>query len=65
MLPVDFSVVGTVHSHPSGACYPSDADLDLFRRFGWIHIIACSPYGMRSWAAYNSLGEPIQLEVVD
>src|SRR5437879_13435755 len=26
-LPADFSVVGTVHSHPSGVYEPSDADL--------------------------------------
>jgi len=26
MLPIDFSVVGTVHSHPSGNLKPSPAD---------------------------------------
>ncbi len=65
MLPIDFTIVGTVHSHPSGACYPSDADLDLFRRYGWVHIIACRPYSMKSWAAYDAAGEPKELEVVD
>jgi len=24
MLPIDFTIVGTVHSHPSGACHPSE-----------------------------------------
>jgi proteasome lid subunit RPN8/RPN11 len=65
MLPIDFTVVGTAHSHPSGVCYPSEADLDLFRRFGWVHIIVCRPYSMTSWAAYDGLGEPKDLKVVD
>ena len=65
MLPIDFTIVGTVHSHPSGVCLPSDADLDLFRRYGWMHIIVCRPYSTRSWAAYNAAGEPMDLTVVD
>ena len=63
-LPVDFSVVGTVHSHPTGSCRPSEADLDLFRRRGWVHIIVCMPYDMSSWRAYNGRGEPMHLDVV-
>ena len=65
MLPIDFTIVGTVHSHPSGACYPSNADVELFLKYGWIHIIACSPYDMNSWAAFNIRGEPTELKVVD
>jgi len=65
MLPIDSSVVGSVHSHPSGACFPSGADLDLFRRFGWIHIIACSPYDRSSWRAFDGLGETRELKVID
>jgi proteasome lid subunit RPN8/RPN11 len=65
MLPIDFTIVGTVHSHPSGACYPSDADLELFRKYGWIHIIACRPYDRNSWAAFNIRGEETKLKVVD
>ncbi len=30
MLPIDFSIVGTVHSHPSYSAKPSSADLQLF-----------------------------------
>ena len=39
MLPIDFSIVGTVHSHPSGIPIPSHADLELFDKYGRIHII--------------------------
>jgi len=65
MLPIDFAVRGTVHSHPSGTPLPSEADLDLFRRFGRRHIIIGSPYNERSWRAYDGRGEPIRAEVVD
>ncbi len=64
-LPIDFTVVGTAHSHPSGSCRPSGADLDLFRRFGWVHIIVCEPYDRRSWAAYDGRGARKELKVVD
>ena len=39
MLPIDFSIVGTVHSHPSISFHPSDADIFLFRKFGKVHIV--------------------------
>jgi proteasome lid subunit RPN8/RPN11 len=65
MLPIDFSVKGTVHSHPSSNPRPSGADLELFARFGSTHIIVAEPYDEQSWRAYNSRGEPIRLEVID
>ncbi|MEM4161172.1 MAG: Mov34/MPN/PAD-1 family protein [Thermoplasmata archaeon] len=65
MKPADFSIVGTVHSHPSPYPIPSGADLSLFERFGWLHIIVAYPYNMRSWKAYNGHGEEIKVEVVE
>lgn len=65
MLPIDFSVKGTVHSHPSPNPSPSGADRELFARFGSTHIIVASPYNLRTWRAYNGSGDPIQMEVVD
>ena len=64
MLPIDFSVVGTVHSHPSGNYRPSEADLHLFSKFGRIHIIVGSPYTPATWQAYNHDGTPLTLDVV-
>jgi proteasome lid subunit RPN8/RPN11 len=64
MLPIDLSVVGTVHSHPSRSNRPSRADLDLFGRFGSTHIITCLPYDTKSWRAYNYDGRPVELEVI-
>ena len=65
MLPIDFSVVGTVHSHPSGEPIPSGADFQLFQKFGYVNIITAYPYDSDSWRAWSLTGEPYELEVVD
>jgi len=41
-LPIDFSVVGVAHSHPSGALRPSIVDLNKF--YGRIMLITAYPY---------------------
>jgi len=67
MQPPDImlSVVGIVHSHPSGHFRPSSADTFFFSKFGNTHIIVGRPYNINSWGAYDAYGEPIELEVVD
>ncbi|HLA47563.1 MAG: Mov34/MPN/PAD-1 family protein [Candidatus Thermoplasmatota archaeon] len=64
MLPPDFSVVGTVHSHPSGVFEPSDEDLHLFSKFGGVHIVVGYPYRETTWGAWDHAGRPVTLEVV-
>ncbi len=55
---------GTVHSHPSGALWPSKQDLIFFRR-GEVNLIVGSPYDRNSWKAFDRSGNPIHLKVVD
>jgi proteasome lid subunit RPN8/RPN11 len=64
MLPVDLGVAGTVHSHPSGALHPSEADVNLFRHWGRRHLILGAPYGPGSWRAYDGNGREVHLDVV-
>jgi proteasome lid subunit RPN8/RPN11 len=64
MLPIDFSIIGTVHSHPSGIPRPSKADLTLFDKYGKVHIIVASPFNEYSWKSYNYLGNEIDIEIV-
>ncbi|MFY9716361.1 MAG: Mov34/MPN/PAD-1 family protein [Thermoplasmata archaeon] len=64
MLPVDLSIVGTVHSHPSGALHPSEADLRLFRSWGRRHLIVGSPFTQGAWRAYDGNGRETTLKVV-
>ena len=62
MLPMDFSIVGTVHSHPSGNISPSNTDLNHF--FGRILMIVGYPFeGKRCVAVYDSNGENLPLEI--
>jgi len=64
MLPIDFSIVGTVHSHPSPVPRPSEADLHLFQKHGRVHIIAAYPFNENSWKAYDYNGEEIEMNIV-
>jgi proteasome lid subunit RPN8/RPN11 len=41
-LPIDFSVIGVAHSHPSGALRPSVVDLNKF--YGKLMLITAYPY---------------------
>ncbi len=62
MFAGDFSIVGTVHSHPSGNNSPSDTDLNYF--FGRILMIVGYPYeGKSCIAAYDSNGNKVPIEV--
>ena len=64
MLPIDFSIIGTVHSHPSPVPRPSDADLHLFGKFGRVHIIVASPFNEHSWKAYDYNGNDLEIKIV-
>lgn len=64
MMPIDFSVVGTVHSHPSFRAVPSEADVQLFGKFGRVHIIMARPYSLDSWNAFDHEGNELVVEVV-
>ena len=58
----DFSLVGTVHSHPSGNITPSHVDMNYF--FGRILMIVGPPFeGKECIAAYDSNAETIPIEI--
>ena len=62
MFTGDYSLVGTVHSHPSGNISPSDTDLNYF--FGRVLMIVGYPFeGKGCIAAYDSEGEKILIEI--
>ena len=62
MFAGDFTLVGTVHSHPSGNISPSHVDLNYF--FGRILMIVGPPFeGKECIAAYDSKGDKIPIEI--
>lgn len=65
MLPIDYSIVGTVHSHPSYSNRPSREDILMFSKYGKVHIIVCMPYDERSWRGYDWRGREIEIEVIE
>jgi len=63
MLPTDFSIMGTAHSHPSGVLTPSVGDLNNF--YGRIMVIAAYPYqSEQNVAVFNREGTPIKYEII-
>lgn len=61
-LPVDFSIMGTTHSHPSGSLKPSTKDLN--QAYGRILMIAAHPYENEAdVAVYDRNGNRLELQV--
>jgi proteasome lid subunit RPN8/RPN11 len=63
-LPMDFSIVGTMHSHPSGNFKPSSADLNHF--FGKILMVVAFPFQDQAHTAvYDRLGRRLTLQITE
>jgi len=62
-LPIDFSVMGVAHSHPSGALRPSVIDLNKF--YGRIMLITAYPYQTeKNMAIFDREGKQLKYVVV-
>ncbi len=60
----DFSLVGTVHSHPSGNISPSHVDMNYF--FGRILMIVGYPFeGSKCVVAYDSNADKLPIEITE
>jgi proteasome lid subunit RPN8/RPN11 len=64
MKPIDFTIVGTVHSHPSGVTIPSEEDLNLFSKTGKLHLIVGYPFGLTNFSAYDRNGNRIEVKLI-
>jgi proteasome lid subunit RPN8/RPN11 len=63
MLPIDFSIVGTLHSHPSGSLEMSTQDVN--HMYGRVSLLTAFPYGLGDVAAYNKQAEKLTIRVTD
>ena len=57
-LPLDFSVVGIAHSHPSSILRPSIKDLNNF--YGRIMVITAFPYTEQDLAVFDRKGTQVK-----
>ncbi len=64
MLPIDSSICGTAHSHPSSNITPSPADLHFFSIYGKYHAIIGFPYTEQTIHFYSRKGERLPHKVV-
>jgi proteasome lid subunit RPN8/RPN11 len=61
MLPIDFSIVGTAHSHPSGVLELSTQDLN--HMYGRFSMLMAFPYDLGDVAVFNKQGERLLISV--
>ncbi|MEM0233074.1 MAG: Mov34/MPN/PAD-1 family protein [Candidatus Nezhaarchaeales archaeon] len=62
-LPLDPSIIGSVHSHPSGSSSPSTQDLHNF--YGIVMVILAYPYTLASTSAYDKSGNSLMVRVIN
>ncbi len=56
-VPIDNTIIGSVHSHPSENNRPSKTDINYFKKTGDIHLIIKQPArGIEDIACYNRDG---------
>jgi proteasome lid subunit RPN8/RPN11 len=62
-LPIDFSVVGVAHSHPSGTLRPSVTDLNKF--YGRLMLITAYPYqSEQNIIILDRQGNPVKYKLI-
>ncbi|MGD2072397.1 MAG: metalloprotease [Candidatus Thorarchaeota archaeon] len=64
MLPLDSSIKGSIHSHPSSIVIPSPSDLRFFSIFGAYHAIVGFPYSSDSIHFFDRQGRSLQHRVI-
>ncbi|MCX6801376.1 MAG: Mov34/MPN/PAD-1 family protein [Candidatus Diapherotrites archaeon] len=63
-IPIDETIIGSIHSHPGNSALPSTADKKFFSRF-LMNAIVCLPFGEENVAFYDSTGKKIRVEIVE
>jgi len=63
-LPIDETIIGSVHSHPTPNGSASSADKILFGRYP-INIILYYPFNENNLVVYNEKSEEMGFEVVE
>ncbi len=65
LVPVDFNIIGSIHSHPGNSNKPSVADLHSFPSFGSVHFIISYPFTIERINVYSARGKELEWKVVE
>ncbi len=65
LVPVDFSIKGSAHSHPGPAATPSRGDLRAFAKTGEIHLIISYPFNIENARMFDVKGREIEWSVAE
>jgi len=62
LVPIDDSIIGTFHSHPTGPANPSSADKKLFQKYEVNFILSLSGQVFR---AFDRNGKELLVELIE
>ena len=65
LLPFDDSIVGSVHSHPSGSARPSRQDVSVFPKMGAVHLIVGISFQETVFKAWDARGKELIVQVIE
>ncbi len=65
LMPIDFNILGSLHSHPSSNTTPSKADLRTFKKTGKVHIIIGYPFTTKTAKMFDVNGKHIEMQIID
>ncbi len=64
LLPLGFTISGSIHSHPNASNKPSNADLISFSKLGACHFIMGYPYFLENVACYDYNGNLLKIVII-
>ncbi|MFX1314145.1 MAG: Mov34/MPN/PAD-1 family protein [Promethearchaeota archaeon] len=64
-IPMNRNYQGTIHSHPSGSCFPSLQDLNSIFKGNNFHFIVGFPYSLNHIKCFDKNGTELQFKVIN
>jgi proteasome lid subunit RPN8/RPN11 len=64
-IPFDPKIRGSIHSHPSANNFPSQTDLESFRKLGMVHFIVSHPFSVDRVRAFDFEGNEVAIQAID
>lgn len=62
MIPIDFRIIGTLHTHPTGNNTPSITDHHNF--YGRVMVLIGYPYELSNLVCYTKNSESVEIKII-